>query len=137
MVDAAKAYENMMDGEAHASLSKKTAHHVTWDDLSEAEARQIGRQDTILRDFYFEVRDLDPAVTHDQAWSVIKTWDDSMLENEKYVEDYYTHEGNENSPNFTNPYDARVLWLQRVTGVKHYPLLREIKENNEADTSHP
>lgn len=132
MSGAALAYEERMAAEQVPEPQAKprpARHHVTWDDLSDSERALISKQDTALRDYYFELRDVSPKLTHQEVWNVVKEWDDHMMgvydDQDAVLDSYYENEGNLGTEGYTNSYDAKVRWLKRVAGTE-YPLLEDI-----------
>jgi len=132
LAGAAQAYEEKMSAQelpAPQSKRKLPSYRVDWEDLSDSERALVSRQDTALRDYYFETRDVSPKLTHEQVWDVVKPWDDHMMgdfqDQGDALDSYYENEGNTDSEGYTNSYDAKVRWLNRTTGT-NFPLLADI-----------
>lgn len=130
---AQKAYENFMDKESLNSVKVSRPQRrvkVSWSDLTEGQREVVARQDTALRDEYFQDRELDARLTHEVVWPVVKEWDDFMMggvlpDGSDPLDSFYENEGDIGSKFYTNSYDAKVRWLKRVAKYD-YPLLEEL-----------
>lgn len=130
---AQKAYENLMEKESLNSVKVNRPQKkvkVDWSDLTADQRALVNRQDTALRDEYFQDRELDARLTHEIVWPVVKQWDDFMMgdalpDGSDPLDSFYENEGGIGAKVYTNSYDAKVRWLKRVANVD-YPLFEEL-----------
>lgn len=130
---AQKAYENFMGKESLNSVkASRPAKRVnrSWSDLTREQRRLVRVQDTALREEYFQDREIDERLTHEVVWPVLKQWDDLMMnfrfpDGTDPLDSFYGNEGDIRTESYTNSYDAKVRWLNRVVGT-NYPLFEEL-----------
>lgn len=125
LAQGAKMMENRYESQSLESKTRNVAKSVfAWSDLEDYELGQISRQDTAVRDYYVEMREETPNLTHDQIFDVLTSWDDWMMSPDLTDEEAETFWNTKDTGKYSL-YDLAAKTVNEKKGTK-YPLSSEV-----------